>query len=149
MTVDPPRRPIALALAFAAACALAPAAALGQEPGLKLAVGDVGLGFGDVPRLDGLRFNYRDRRLERVRGLNLTLWTPYEDARGTVEGLALGLPMTGAETIRGIGVGLGLAANRELSGIGIAPVGLGAGGDLRGVFVGGLGAGAGADVRGV
>ena len=87
------------------ACVFFPAGGASAQ-GLKLALGDFGIGIGPVPRLDGVRLNFRDDyRLERVRGLNATIWTPYEDVRGDVQGIALGLPLTGAHDVAGIAVG--------------------------------------------
>src|SRR3954454_11578436 len=75
--------------------------------GLDLTVNHVGLAIGDVPRVIGLRLNYRDRRLRQVDGVNATIWTPYDNGgSGVVHGLALGLPVTGAARIDGVGVGV-------------------------------------------
>src|SRR4051794_25621708 len=83
--------------------ALAPAFA----QGLDLTVNHVGIGIGDVPRVIGLRLNYRDRVMERVDGVNATIWMPYGDGgTGEVRGLALGLPATGAARIYGIATGM-------------------------------------------
>jgi len=128
---------------------LAPSSARAQEPGIKLAIGDFGLGIGDVPRLDGLRLNYRDRHLRRVRGLNVTLWSPYENPRGRVEGVALGAPLTGARDITGLALGLGIQADGSFTGVGLAPIGLGAGRLIRGVAIGGVGMGTGGNVEGL
>ena len=69
-------RSFRLSALFGVLFALAPAApASAQDGGIKLAIGDVGLGIGDVRRLDGLRLNFRDRRMQRVRGINATIWT--------------------------------------------------------------------------
>jgi hypothetical protein len=116
---------------------------------LNLTIGEVGLSIGDSRRTTGLRLNYRDRALERVNGLNVTLWRPHDDARGTVNGIAAGLPLTGGERLRGIAVGAGLSAQRAVDGIAVAPFGLGSGGRVRGVAVGGLGLGAGSRAQGV
>src|SRR3712207_9415329 len=62
--------------------------------------------IGDCRRVVGLRLNYRDARLERVDGINATIWTPYEPMRGVVNGIALGLPATGAGEINGLALGL-------------------------------------------
>lgn len=133
---------------FALAALLAPTLLAGQE--LKLAVGDVGLGIGPVPRLDGLRMNFRDDgRLERVRGVNLTIWAPHDDVRGSVEGLALGVPLTGAYDLSGLAVGASVTVMHEFRGLGIAPIGMGAGSDLRGIVLAGIGAGAGGEVSGI
>lgn len=128
---------------------IAPSLASGQEPGLKLAVGDLGLGFGDVPRLDGLRLNFRDSALERVRGINVTIWEPHEEIRGTVTGLGLGVPLTGAYRLRGLGLGAGISVQNDFDGIGVGALGLGVGGDARGIFVGGLGTGGGGNLSGL
>lgn len=126
-----------------------PSLAGAQEPGLKLAFGDFGLGFGDVPRLDGLRLNLRDSALERIRGINVTIWEPHEEIGGTVMGLSLGVPLTGAHTLRGLGVGAGITVQEEFDGVGIGALGMGVGGNARGIIVGGLGAGGGGDLRGL
>src|SRR5215831_15495391 len=137
----------ALAASLFAACVLFPTSARGAR--LKLAVGDVGLGIGDVPRLDGVRLDFRDRDLERVRGINATLWAPHENAGGLVQGIALGLPVTGAGQIQWLSLGVGLGATHDLSGISAAPFGLGAGDDIQGIAVGGFGLGAGGDIKGI
>ncbi|HSH44796.1 MAG TPA: hypothetical protein VK966_03015, partial [Longimicrobiales bacterium] len=65
---------ITLTILLAAAWPV-PEAAAAQS--LKIAAGDFGVGIGDVRRLDGLRINFRDRDLERVRGVNITVWRPH------------------------------------------------------------------------
>lgn len=133
------------------ACAETPVAAqAADQPGFVIGAAGKGIGIGDVPRLDGLRLNFRDRELERVRGINVTLWSPYDDvAGGRVQGLAVGLPMGGGRTLDGIGAGLGIAALEDFHGIGVAGLGMGAGRDLVGIHLAGLGLGAGRDVRGL
>jgi hypothetical protein len=133
---------------------------------LDLGVGGVGISIGDSKRWTGLRLNYRDSRLEEVKGINATIWGPYEHGAGAVNGLALGLPLTGASDLTGLGVGifgfgvehsftgigiagLGMGGGGNLNGIAIAGLGAGMGGNLNGVFIGGLGAGGGGDVRGI
>jgi hypothetical protein len=75
--------------------------------GLDLTVNHVGVGIGDVPRVIGLRLNYRDRAMQRVDGVNATIWTPYgEGGTGEVRGLALGVPATGAARVYGIATGI-------------------------------------------
>ena len=118
--------------------------------GLDLTVNHIGLGIGDVPRVIGLRLNYRDRHLERVDGVNATIWTPYDNGgSGVVRGLALGVPVTGAARIDGVGIGIfGVGARERIRGMGIGALGVGAN-ELKGIMIGGLGAGSGNDFTGL
>lgn len=36
-----------------------------------------GLSFGNSRNFAGLRFNFRDRNVEKIYGINITLWKPY------------------------------------------------------------------------
>ena len=108
------------------------------------------ISIGDYPDVAGIRINFRDRNLGHVNGVNITVWTPYEPMSGRVRGIALGLPVTGAEDITGFATGLlGLGASRDFTGIGIAPVGIGAGNRVKGIVVGGIGVGTGGSLEGV
>ena len=129
---------------------LLPAAALAQNGSVKLAVGNVGIGIGDVRRLDGLRINFRDRHLERIRGLNATLWAPHDGSEGRVIGIALGLPLTGGTRVTGLALGAGFFAEESFDGVAVAALGLGVvEGPFRGVGIGGLGLGAQGDLEGI
>lgn len=140
------RRYIAAAAIFAAPLATAHA----QSNAVELTVNDVGIGIGNVPKIYGIRLNFRDRDDFEVHGINVTIWQPEGEPRGTVDGLALGLPLTGASRITGIGAGIfGVSATERLSGIGVGGLGVGAGGRLDGIMIGGVGIGAGGDVRGL
>jgi hypothetical protein len=111
---------------------------------IDLTVNDVGLAIGDKPTMTGLRINYRDRNLREVKGVNLTLWSPYEPATGKVTGLAIGAPATGARTINGVALGvLGVGVAENINGISIGGIGVGGGGRLRGINIGGIGVGSG------
>jgi hypothetical protein len=118
---------------------------------IDLTVDHKGIAIGDVPRVIGLRINYRDRHLEQVDGVNATIWSPYSNgSHGLVRGVALGLPVTGAYRIDGVGLGiLGVGAEDRFRGIGVGAAGVGSGGNLEGIMVGGLGVGSGGDVVGI
>lgn len=117
---------------------------------IDLTINNTGLAIGDKPRVNGVRMNFRDRRLERVNGINVTIWNPYPPATGVVNGLAVGLPATGAREINGIATGLfGAGADGSIRGIGVAPIGLGAGGELRGIMIAGVGVGGGGSMTGL
>jgi hypothetical protein len=93
---------------------------------LDLTVNGVGLSVGDSRRVTGLRLNFRDTRLDRVNGINATIWHPEEGGAGDIHGMALGIPSTGGRTIKGLSLGiLGVSAEEKMSGIGIGGIGLG------------------------
>lgn len=136
------------AIVAVATLGLIPRAVRAQR--LDLTVDHVGIAIGNIPRVTGLRLNFRDRGLEYVKGVNATIWSPYEPLSGRVDGLALGLPATGAARINGLGVGVfGVGARDEIQGIGIGGIGLGAGGNLTGIMLGGVGVGTGGRVDGI
>jgi len=109
-----------------------------------------GLGFGNTRRFTGIRFNFRDSRVQRVTGINVTLWQPYDDDQNArVNGISVGL-IPGGGYLRGLQVGvLGVSAYKDVRGISFGVLGVGSGGDMWGINIGGLGAGAGGDVVGL
>src|SRR5688572_21852853 len=134
---------------FVFALASLPGIAAAQS--LDLTVNNTGLSIGDSRFVRGIRLNFRDRNLDRVEGINATIWYPYDDARGgVVKGIAFGLPVTGAQRISGAGIGIfGVGAEEEFTGLGLGGFGVGAGGDVTGLTIGGFGAGSGGNVRGI
>jgi len=112
-----------------------------------------GVSIGNAPSFNGLRFNFRDRGVEAVNGLNLTIWTPrdLDSTLGQVNGLALGLPISLQNAqFNGINLAFGGAgAAGTARGIQFAGLGVGAGVDLHGIIIGGLGVGAGQSVVGL
>ncbi len=111
-----------------------------------------GIGFGNLSHFTGIRFNFKDREVERINGINVTVWQGHEeDQSGTVNGIAIGLPLAmGAEEQNGLGLAVGgVGARRNLSGINLAGLAVGAGESVRGISVAGLGVGAGEDLRGI
>ncbi|MDE3128555.1 MAG: hypothetical protein KGL38_11150 [Gemmatimonadota bacterium] len=127
---------------------LVPATAAAQ--GLDLTVNHVGLALGNVPRVTGLRLNFRDSRVQWVNGINATVWNSYREPTGAITGLVLGLPLTDGRRIRGLALGAGgVGAADTFTGIGAGGLGVGAGGNMRGLFVGGLGVGTGGSIHGL
>jgi hypothetical protein len=140
---------ISLRRRFVAALALCAPLTLGAQV-IDLTVHDVGVAIGDKPRMTGLRINFRDRELREVNGVNVTIWSPYSPAEGVVNGLAVGVPVTGARDINGIGAGLfGVGVDNRLRGIAVGGIGVGAGQELRGIALGGVGVGSGGSVIGL
>ncbi len=64
-----------------------------------------GLSFADSERVNGLRFNFVDRRIREVNGVNVTLWRGDEPPNSKVRGLSLGL-FPRATELTGVQVGL-------------------------------------------
>jgi len=112
-----------------------------------------GIGFGNLHRFSGVRFNFSDKNIEKISGINLTMWqTKHEsDQTGTVNGISLGVPMVmGAENLNGFNLGiLGAGAKKKISGINLGGLGVGAGENLTGINIGGVGIGSGGDVTGI
>jgi hypothetical protein len=135
----------ATVLLFATTCSF------GQGFGIPSKQG--GIGFGNLPKFTGIRFNYKDHDVEKIAGVNITVWRAKEEDQqtGTMTGLAIGLPISmGVESQRGISVGIfGAGAKQNLSGINIGGLGVGAGGDVSGFNFGGLGVGSGGDLTGI
>jgi hypothetical protein len=118
--------------------------------GLAVPAKTWGIGFGNSPRFNGLRFNAMDKNIITINGINITFWKANEKhAGGRVNGLSLGL-MPYAGELNGIQFGLlGSGAEKNIRGISIGLVGAGSGGDITGLNFGGIGVGAGDDVLGV
>lgn len=111
-----------------------------------------GVGFGNLPSFTGVRFNWKDRDILKVNGINVTGWIPKnEDAMsGEINGIAIGAPLAANGSIHGLGVGiLGIGARRNLYGINAGGLGVGAGGNVKGINVGGLGVGSGGSLWGI
>jgi hypothetical protein len=106
---------------------------------LDLTVNGVGLSIGNSRRVTGLRINWRDEGLERVNGINLTLWAPRENPRAVIDGLALGLVAPQAAEINGAAIGLvASVTERSMTGIDIGGVATVSNGAVRGINLGGL-----------
>ncbi|HJQ18868.1 MAG TPA: hypothetical protein VJ867_00875 [Gemmatimonadaceae bacterium] len=134
--------------AFLCFSLVAPSPALAQS--LDLTIHHTGISIGDSRFVRGIRLNFRDRHLEEVDGVNVTIWSPYEPATGVVNGAAIGLPLTGAREINGLGLGVfGVGADNDFTGLGFGGFGIGAGGNLRGIMIGGFGAGSGGNITGL
>ena len=73
---------------------------------LHLAIRNVGISFGNAPRVHGLRLNWRDRGLERVDGLSLTVLALDESPRSVIRGVAINL--LGGAYAGGLGQNIGL-----------------------------------------
>jgi len=124
--------------------------AFADGDGLKIAVKNTGICFGNSKNFNGLRINTVDRNVERIRGINVTLWpVGSNEMSGDVTGASIGvMPM--AARMSGLNFGLlGLGSEENLNGISLGLFGAGAGGNINGLAFGGLGAGSGGDINGL
>ena len=119
---------------------------LGQS--LDIPVKGYGISFGNSKEFAGLRFNFRDKRVDRIDGINVTLWKADENEDAIMRGISLGI-MPEAGDMGYLQVGFGIIADYQLSGISIGILGAGSGQDMDGINIGGLGAGAGGSVNGI
>jgi hypothetical protein len=119
------RKPASIAALFLIAVAFAPSL---YAQSLDIPSKTWGISFGNSKSFTGLRFNFRDYQVERVTGVNFTLWAPRkfgEDNKGAVvRGLSLG-PIPGGGDVRGVQLGiLGAMAEDDLVGISIGGLGV-------------------------
>ena len=91
---------------------------------VDLAVQGVGLSLGNSSRITGVRVNFVDDGVERVTGINMTLWKARRNPDAEINGAALGLIGPYARNLRGIAIG-GVYTITEQ--------------DLRGIAFGGVG----------
>jgi hypothetical protein len=121
--------------------------------GLNIPSDHVGISFGNSTTFSGLRFNFIDRKIERINGVNFTVWHPSdeEEITGSIHGLSVGLPMAYGSAYRtGISLAIfGVGAHKNVSGINIGGLAVGAGERLSGINIGGLAVGAGGRVSGI
>jgi hypothetical protein len=142
---------------------------ISHSQGVGIPLQTEGIGFGNLPTFSGIRFNFIDKDVEKINGINVTVWQAKFDSSqtGTVNGISIGLPLAiSTENKRGIGLGIlgvgatgnlsgfniggfGVGAGSSITGVNIGGLGIGSAGNLRGINIGGLGAGAGGNVHGI
>jgi hypothetical protein len=112
-----------------------------------------GISFGNSMKFTGLRINVIEKDIERINGIDISVWGAKDEERqtGAVNGLSIGLPLiAGTEYRNGISVGIaGVSAKKDLNGINLGLIGAGSGHDVNGINIGGLGVGAGNDLKGI
>ncbi len=107
---------------------------------LDIPIKGYGVSLGNSPRFTGVRISFVDSSVERINGLNLTLWVPRANYDAVYNGVSVGLLAITAKTLNGVHVaGFGLGG-QKLRGFGAGVIGLGME-DIHGVAVGGLGIG--------
>ncbi len=103
---------------------------------VDVAVAGYGLSLGNSSRFTGLRINAVDRQVERIDGLNVTLWNPGDNPVAEYNGIALGIIGTKGRKFRGVAIGgVGVNARDHLGGVAAGTLGVGAR-SLTGVGVG-------------
>ena len=115
---------------------------------LDIPVKGYGISFGNSKKFTGLRFNFRDKRVDRIDGLNVSLWKADENEDAIMRGISVGI-LPEAGDMGYLQLGFGVAAEYQLSGLTVGILGAGSGGDMDGINIGGLGAGAGGSITGI
>jgi hypothetical protein len=102
---------------------------------LDLTIKGNGLSFGNSRRINGVRLNFRDRGRVLVNGVNITIWNPHQPYGTIVNGLALGLPLTGGRELKGVSLGIGVAVEESSYGLTLGIIGAGAGETMTGTLI--------------
>ena len=98
----------------------------GNAQSLSFPSSQYGISFGNSQNFTGLRFNWSDRNVKKVTGINITLWTPGDNEQAEMTGVNLGLMPSGGN-VTGMNFGfLGIAAENNLKGINLGLIGVGA-----------------------
>jgi hypothetical protein len=117
---------------------------------LDIPTSKYGISFGNSKNFDGLRLNFQDKEVEKINGINFTIWKAKSNDDAVVNGISLGLVMPGAGYLSGIQIGgVGVSAKKEIKGITFGLLGAGAGESISGISIGGLGIGSGGDMSGI
>jgi hypothetical protein len=117
---------------------------------VNFAIHNTGLSIGNSTTFTGLRLNWRDYRLDRIHGINVTLWKPGDHVGGEITGVATGLFGPGVGRLRGLAVGpLAVIAEDGLTGIGVSGLAVVTGGRSRGIALAGLATVAGGSTTGI
>jgi hypothetical protein len=108
---------------------------------LNIGPNHTGLSIGNSARWNGLRINFRDRGVQQLNGVNLSIWKAADETnrQARLHGLNVGIVGPEGGYLRGINLGLGAVAEHEISGINLGIFGLVSQGSAYGLNVGGLG----------
>jgi len=88
---------------------------------LDIPVKGYGISLGNSRTFTGLRINFYDYRVQRVTGINITLWAPAEEkSDAIIKGAAIGVFWPQAKQISGLSAGSIAVAANDLRGISIS-----------------------------
>jgi hypothetical protein len=114
--------------------------AMSNGKALNIPFRKYGVSFGNSHEFNGIRFNYADRDVKRINGINITLWSALKTALNpdaVVNGLSIGT-VVNARKIQPLGIFiLGAAGCETVSGLSFAGIGIAAG-SLNGISVCGI-----------
>jgi hypothetical protein len=112
-----------------------------------------GIGIGNSERFSGLRFNFIDKNIEEINGINFTIWynKDFEDHTGNFKGLGVGLPIAaGTKNRYGLSAGIfAVGAGNDVIGLNLGGLAVGGGRHVTGFNFGGLVVGAASNVTGL
>jgi hypothetical protein len=117
---------------------------------INLTAGGVGISIGNSRAVTGIRLNLVDHQVERVTGLNLTLWVPKRNPELVVTGAAVGLVGPRAKRIEGVALGgVGVYATERLDGVSAGGLMVLSRNEINGIAAGGLATVAAERLRGI
>ena len=120
-------RPVIILTLFILSCFTLSDILVAQEQkssqSVDIGVDGKGVSFGNSLRFTGLRINFRDNALERMTGLNITLWKPKKNEDAIIKGGAIGIWAPDAGIIKGITVGGVGTRGQDVSGLMLNVVG--------------------------
>lgn len=98
-----------------------------------------GISFGNSTQFSGVRFNFADKHVAQINGINITFWLKlYQNQEAVVNGLSLGIIPTGG-SMQPVNIGvLGVGAHHNLYGLNLTGGVLGASGNISGLSLCGL-----------
>ena len=86
-----------------------------------------GISFGNSRDFNGLRFNFRDRYVNHIKGINCTFWYADENEDAIIDGFSIGVIPAGGD-LGYIQLGIaGVEASHNLNGLSVLLLGAGAG----------------------
>jgi hypothetical protein len=128
---------------------IAISAGISHAESFDLAINNHGISFGNSKNFTGLRFNFRDKNVEKVNGVNITLWNAREHKDAIINGISLGLFPRG-DYLNGIQMGLlGIVADSKLRGFSTGLLVASANDGITGITIGGIGVGCAGNVTGL
>lgn len=110
-----------------------------------------GISFGNSTEFNGLRFNYADRNVTRINGMNMTMWArKFPNVYPEMNGISAGVIPT-VYSMKGVNIGLlaAIVTKGSMNGVSFGGILSGAGDDSNGISTAGIYMQGGGNVNGL